>query len=45
MRQWEKTFPDQLWVEFGRLTNDRVRKRVTEFVARLRDLMAGRDDD
>ncbi|MFP5389641.1 MAG: P63C domain-containing protein [Thermoleophilia bacterium] len=21
MRQWEKTFPDQLWVEFGRLTN------------------------
>ena len=21
MRKWEKTFPDQLWVEFGRLTN------------------------
>jgi len=21
MRAWEKTFPDQLWVEFGRLTN------------------------
>lgn len=21
MRQWEKTFPDQLWAEFGRLTN------------------------
>jgi hypothetical protein len=21
MRQWEKTFPDELWVEFGRLTN------------------------
>jgi hypothetical protein len=21
MRQWEKTFPDQLWVELGRLTN------------------------
>lgn len=21
MRQWEKTFPDQLWTEFGRLTN------------------------
>jgi hypothetical protein len=21
MRQWEKTFPDQLWEEFGRLTN------------------------
>jgi hypothetical protein len=21
MRQWEKTFPDQLWIEFGRLTN------------------------
>ena len=20
MREWEKTFPDQLWVEFGRLT-------------------------
>jgi hypothetical protein len=20
MRKWEKTFPDQLWVEFGRLT-------------------------
>jgi hypothetical protein len=21
MRKWEKTFPDELWVEFGRLTN------------------------
>lgn len=21
MRQWEKTFPDELWAEFGRLTN------------------------
>jgi hypothetical protein len=21
MRKWEKTFPDQLWAEFGRLTN------------------------
>jgi hypothetical protein len=21
MRKWEKTFPDQLWTEFGRLTN------------------------
>ncbi len=21
MRKWEKTFPDQLWMEFGRLTN------------------------
>lgn len=21
MRQWERTFPDDLWVEFGRLTN------------------------
>jgi hypothetical protein len=21
MRRWEKTFPDQLWIEFGRLTN------------------------
>ena len=21
MRKWEKTFPDQLWIEFGRLTN------------------------
>jgi DNA-binding transcriptional regulator YdaS (Cro superfamily) len=21
MRQWEKTFPDDLWIEFGRLTN------------------------
>jgi hypothetical protein len=21
MREWEKTFPDQLWLEFGRLTN------------------------
>ncbi|AWI27318.1 hypothetical protein HYN49_13410 [Flavobacterium pallidum] len=21
LRKWEKTFPDQLWVEFGRLTN------------------------
>jgi hypothetical protein len=21
MRPWEKTFPDELWVEFGRLTN------------------------
>jgi len=21
MRQWEKTFPDELWVEFGRLTH------------------------
>lgn len=21
MRQWEKTFPDELWREFGRLTN------------------------
>lgn len=21
MRKWDKTFPDQLWVEFGRLTN------------------------
>jgi hypothetical protein len=21
MRKWEKTYPDQLWVEFGRLTN------------------------
>src|SRR5437764_2207117 len=21
MRAWEKTFPDELWVEFGRLTN------------------------
>lgn len=21
MRKWEKTFPDELWIEFGRLTN------------------------
>jgi hypothetical protein len=21
MRKWERTFPDELWVEFGRLTN------------------------
>ena len=21
MRKWEKTFPDELWLEFGRLTN------------------------
>lgn len=21
MRKWERTFPDQLWIEFGRLTN------------------------
>lgn len=21
LRKWEKTFPDQLWIEFGRLTN------------------------
>jgi len=21
MRKWEKTFPDELWVQFGRLTN------------------------
>ena len=21
MRKWEKTFPDELWMEFGRLTN------------------------
>jgi hypothetical protein len=21
MRQWEKTFPDELWLEFGRLTH------------------------
>jgi hypothetical protein len=21
MRPWEKTFPDELWKEFGRLTN------------------------
>jgi hypothetical protein len=20
MRKWEKTFPDELWIEFGRLT-------------------------
>ena len=21
LREWEKTFPDELWEEFGRLTN------------------------
>ncbi len=21
MRKWDKTFPDELWVQFGRLTN------------------------
>lgn len=47
MRKWEKTFPDQLWIEFGRLTNWKgsVHKRPKYWGKLVMELVYGYLDD